>query len=242
MRFRDQLLDDDIQHCTGGGGQQPRHRGQLRGDEDDRNAEKRFYDAAQCAVDKVSSGSGLPDAAAARGAFGEVLYADAERERTGRRDQSPAAAVLCGAMQTTGRRPFLPGILCRVTASTSSVVRRNEDGSPSARAAPLCRCGSEPSSSSMSRMPRRKPPDAGSHPTPPACSGLLDRRDEQAPDRCCDHYSAAKPRKMRCISAVDFFFHKKYHRRTEGRHREREARTGCGLYTCCIVYFLLRLV
>ena len=31
------------------------------------------------------------------GSFGEVLYADAERERTGRRDQSPAAAVLCGA-------------------------------------------------------------------------------------------------------------------------------------------------
>ena len=31
------------------------------------------------------------------GPFGEVLYADAERERTGRRDQSPAAAMLCGA-------------------------------------------------------------------------------------------------------------------------------------------------
>lgn len=81
-------------------------------DEDDRNAEKRLHDAAQCAVDK-----GFHPAQAFQmqrqcngGPFGEVLYADAERE------SAPAATSPCRCcavrrVQTTGRRPSFGNIV-----------------------------------------------------------------------------------------------------------------------------------
>lgn len=84
LRFRDQLLDDDVQHRARRKGQKPRHeRRDLPGDQYDQNAEHRLDDAGQAAVSKSPPAAQplLPERERYGGALGKVLDADAELDQ-----------------------------------------------------------------------------------------------------------------------------------------------------------------
>ena len=88
------------------------------------------------------------------------------------------------------------GMLCSVTAETSSVVRFQPDGTPSGSSEPAWRCGRNVSSAMRNATPRRNPPAAGSQPGTPrfsACSIAGLRSDHTL---AATMTPAAKPRKM----------------------------------------------
>ena len=119
---------------------------------------------------------------------------------------NPALPVCCAARANDRPTAMPSGMLCSVTARTSSVVRRKEDGRPSACSAPLCRCGMNPSSASISTRPRIKPPAAGIQSGWPFCAASsiagMSRLQMDAAIITPD----ANPRKICCIRALDCRF------------------------------------
>ena len=92
------------------------------------------------------------------------------------------------------------GMLCSVTAETSSVVRFQPEGTPSASSASAWRWGRNVSSAIRNATPRRKPPAAGTHPgtpRPSACSIAGFSSDHTL---AATMTPAAKPRKIWCMS------------------------------------------
>ena len=82
-------------------------------------------------------------------------------------DEPPPAA------SAQARPTAMPsGMLCSVTASTSSVVRLKLVCTPSASLEPGCRWGIKASSTIRNNAPSAKPPAAGSHPGTP-CSPAI---------------------------------------------------------------------
>ena len=114
------------------------------------------------------------------------------------------------------------GMLCSVTAETSSVVRFQPVGRPSGWSASACRCGRSVSSAMRKATPRRKPPAAGSQPgtpCPSACSmaGLSSDHTLAA-----TMTPAANPRKMWCMRAA-LAAEEEHHRRAGRGHEPGEA-------------------
>ena len=101
------------------------------------------------------------------------------------------------------------GMLCRVTASTSSVVRFQGEATPSALAAPACRWGSRASIAIRKRIPSRNPPAAGSQPGMPDPSAWSMAGISRLHTEAAIITPAANPRKMRCTSALILFLKKK---------------------------------
>ena len=108
----------------------------------------------------------------------------------------------CWAARAKASPTAMPsGMLCRVTASTSRVVRRQPEGSPSGSCSFRCRWGSSRSRASMKAIPTTKPPAAGCHPGTPAASASSMAGSSRLNTDAATITPAAKPRNTRCSPA-----------------------------------------
>ena len=120
-------------------------------------------------------------------------------------------SVAAGLVPATAKaRPTASpsGMLCSVTASTKSVVRRSEECSPSGLSSPRCIWGSSRSSSSKNATPRRKPPPAGTQGASPCSSAISIAGIKSDQTEAAVMTPAANPRKTRCTAGEISFRNK----------------------------------
>ena len=113
---------------------------------------------------------------------------------------SPAAPA-CWAAMANSRPTLMPsGMLCKVTADTSRVVRFQLLLMPSGSSASMCRWGSRESSATRNATPSKKPPAAGIQPICPSSSACSMAGLSSDQTLAAIITPAAKPRKMWCMS------------------------------------------
>ena len=95
------------------------------------------------------------------------------------------------------------GILCKVIAMTSKMLRRQLVGKPSASSIPRCKWGKMWSTSKRNAPPNRKPDTAGTQAGNGPLFGHLDGGRQQGPETCSDHHAGRKTQHGVEYTAVD---------------------------------------
>lgn len=230
MGFRDQFLDHNVQHRARRRAEQPGHeRRQLRCREHDQHAEHRLHDAGQCAVGKRPPARQpfLPERQRDCRALGEVLDADAERERARRGNQPRVAAVLGGARKGQADRHAFRDVVQRDREHEQR--RAPERGrQPLGLRRAVVQMGQQAVQREHEQDAEHEPARRR-HPADAAC-GLcfLDGGDEQAPYGRRNHHTCRKAEENALHGVARPAAQEKHHRRAERGHQKGKAGAGCG--------------
>ena len=158
--------------------------------------------------------------------LGEVLQRHAQRKRQ-RAGEGHGAAFAAGAGRKPAPRPGPPGTLCRVTASTSMVVRAKELFIPSGSLLPGCRWGRMPVQREQEQRAQHKAACRGQPGRPARLLGHFHGGYQKRPDRGGDHHAGGKAQKRALHAMRNVLFEEEHRGRAQrrgqkGKHRAQK--------------------